>query len=67
MSRQQCKWIHGDSGSQNLDRSTGIMVYGVFKIHQETPGHLGPSPSKSCLPTEQPLDQTGYTSCLYLS
>lgn len=65
--RLQCKWMHGDSGSQNLERSTGILVYGSFKIRQEPSGHLEPPPLKDCLPTKQTLDQTGCTRCLYLS
>lgn len=67
MPRLQCKWIHGDSERQNLDRSTGMLVYGSFKIRQEPSGHLEPPPSKGCLPTEQSLDQPGCTSSLYLS
>lgn len=47
-SRLQCKWIHGDSGNQNLDRSIGILVCDSFKMGQEPPGHLGPLPSKNC-------------------
>lgn len=65
--RTECKWIHDDPGSQNLDRSIGILVYGSFTIEQEPSGHLEPPPSKDCFSTEKSLDETGCTSCLYLS
>lgn len=57
MPRLQCKWTHSDSGSQNLDRTPGILVYGSFKTGQGLSGYLEPPPSKGCLPAEQPLDQ----------
>lgn len=46
----QCKWRHSDSGSQNLDRPTVLLVYGSFKIKQEFQDTLNHRSQKAASP-----------------